>query len=200
MFLEALRDYDNWIFVPERNDINQYDRNYHLQYEANHINRALHNDRIAMVRKRYMDKSWASHLAIDDDRHSFYVVVLAIDVIPYYIEPEILSFLERNGRVDRWVVAGNNYPTYPGTYPHIDRNGTFEIYAKKGKVMISNNPTGTLQSYEHPLRSYVNAMHCIKIAYNSFFFDSTDNISERIIDAVMPDVRQPFRSPVALVP
>lgn len=71
---------------------------------------------------RFMDANWKPLSVITSAKTKH--VCLAIDVIPYYIEKEYLS-----RSIDRWVIVGNNYMTHPGTYPHINLNGKYTIYA-----------------------------------------------------------------------
>lgn len=70
-----------------------------------------------------MDAKWTT---VKLRQHSYKKVIhlcLAIDVIPYYIEKRFLSKL-----IDRWVIVGNNYIPYPGTYPHHQEGGSFTVY------------------------------------------------------------------------
>jgi hypothetical protein len=106
-------------------------------------------------------------------RKAKYILVLAIDVIPYYIDLKHMRRLQ--DIVHRWFIVGNNYPTYPGTYTHIDHGGLYTIVGdKNGEAQIYNYPTGTGDGYFHPLRVYTRAQKLINVAHNTAFYDNTD--------------------------
>jgi hypothetical protein len=108
------------------------------------------------------------------------VIILAIDVIPYY--PTHYPAL-----VDRWFIVGNNYPAYPGVYHHIDKGGIYTIAGdEKGNAIIMNSPNGTSNAYSHRLRHYFNARVSVTIAHNTLFYDTTDKITEHIKDSYLP--------------
>jgi hypothetical protein len=126
-----------------------------------------------------MDENWTSK---DYHGRDPIVIVLAIDVIPYYIEAKFLSPL-----VKRWFVVGNNYPTYPGVYKHIDNGGLYTVIGdENGDAIIENLPNGSGTTYRHPLRIFVGASQIVTVAHNTFFYASTDRILEHIFIPKLP--------------
>lgn len=65
-----------------------------------------------------MDANWTPE-AVGSNHET---LILAIDVIPYYILPQDFPDVKA-----WWFIVGNNYPTYPGTYLHSDKGGSFTI-------------------------------------------------------------------------
>jgi hypothetical protein len=85
---------------------------------------------------RYVDEKWAPFKEKDSC-----VLMISIDVYPYY-------FTKIPEGVDMWYIVGNNYPTLPGVYQHLDGGGSYCIYSDDNAVVrVRNKPSGTSSDY-----------------------------------------------------